>query len=47
MMTWPWRITLTVFVLSLLGGCVYWEYSLWSECRITNSFWYCARVLNK
>lgn len=26
---------------------IWWEYGLWNECRETNSFWYCMRVLGK
>lgn len=25
----------------------WWEVSSWVECRETNSFWYCLRILGK
>jgi hypothetical protein len=34
-------------VLAVVGAAVAWEFSLWSECRQTNSWFYCARVLFK
>jgi hypothetical protein len=34
-------------VLALIGGAIAWEISLWSECRQTNSWFYCLRVLNR
>jgi hypothetical protein len=38
-----------VYSLALLiaGLVVWWEISSWSECRETNSFWYCLRILGK
>ncbi len=33
--------------VGLFGLLVWFQYSLWSECRQTNSWFYCARVLNK
>lgn len=38
-------ITAAAFIA--LGLLVWWELSLWPECRATNSFFYCARVLGK
>lgn len=32
---------------SLLALMAWWQYSLWDECRSTNSFFYCLRVLSK
>lgn len=26
---------------------IYYEMAMWQECRETNSFWYCMRVLGK
>jgi len=34
-------------VLALVSVGIYWEISLWSECRATNSWLYCVRVLGK
>lgn len=36
-----------LIVVALISVSVWWEWSLWSECRADHSFWYCARVLNK
>lgn len=39
---------LTIIALCLLvGGCVAWNVSLWSECRASNSWMYCMHVLSK
>ena len=37
---------LLVLILLLIGGAVWWEVSLWNECRATHSWFYCVRVLN-
>lgn len=34
-------------VLMLVAGGIWWEWALWSECRATNSWFYCVRVLSK
>jgi hypothetical protein len=34
-----------IFVLMLVG--IWMEINIWNECRETNSFWYCMRVLSK
>jgi hypothetical protein len=34
-------------VLALIGGAIAWEVSIWNECRQTNSFFYCMRVLGR
>lgn len=42
------RVTVAAtFLIAMLALSVWWEVSLWGECRKTNSFWYCARVLGK
>lgn len=33
-------------VVAVIGLTVWYEASLWNECRRTNSFFYCARVLH-
>jgi len=40
-------VLLVLFIAVCISGGVYWEISLWKECRVTNSFWYCVRVLGK
>lgn len=35
---------LLLFAVLALAG--WYEWSLWHECRQTNSFFYCARVLS-
>jgi uncharacterized membrane protein YiaA len=34
-------------VILLTGAGVYWEISLWNECRSDHSFFYCMLVLGK
>lgn len=34
-------------VAIFLGLITWWNISLWEECRATNSFWYCVRVLSR
>lgn len=36
-----------LLVILILAASVAWEYSVWEECRQTNSFLYCLRVLSK
>ncbi len=32
----------------VVGGLsAWWWFSMWDECRLTNSFWYCMYVLSK
>lgn len=31
----------------ILGGVIYLQANIWNECRQTNSFLYCLRVLSK
>jgi uncharacterized membrane-anchored protein len=38
---------ITAIAVPLIVLSVWWEYSLWSECRADHSFFYCMRVLNK
>jgi hypothetical protein len=33
-------------VAVIIALACWWQYSLWSECRITNSFFYCLRILS-
>lgn len=33
--------------LLIIGLAIWYEIAMWSECRETNSFWYCMRVLGK
>ena len=32
-------------LLLILGVVIWWNLLLWDECRATNSFWYCIRVI--
>lgn len=36
-----------IAVFAIIGGSIWWEASLFFECRETNSFFYCMRVLAK
>lgn len=37
----------TAFVLAVFGVMIWWNVAIWSECRETNSFMYCLRVIAK
>lgn len=34
------------FIVLLLTGFGYYEYSVWQECLTTNHWWYCLRILS-
>jgi uncharacterized membrane protein YiaA len=34
-------------VAVIVTGCTWYEISVWNECRQTNSFLYCMRVLGR
>ena len=36
-----------VVTACFLAALIWWEMSLWDECRQTNSFWYCVRILSR
>jgi hypothetical protein len=38
---------IVIGIVAFLGLAVWYEVEMWSECRQTNSFWYCMRVLSK
>jgi hypothetical protein len=40
-------LILSGVLLGIVGGTFAYERALWKECRATNSFWYCSRVLSK
>lgn len=35
----------TIAIIGMVAVSLAWEFSLWNECRVDHSFWYCARVL--
>lgn len=37
----------TAAVFGILGLGIWYEISVWNECRLTNSWLYCTRVLSK
>lgn len=39
-------IGITAAVVGVLGFIVWWESSLWNECRADHGFFYCLRVLH-
>lgn len=42
------KVGLLVLGIGLLVAfCVWFEYSLWQECRVDHSWFYCMRVLSK
>lgn len=34
-------------VVAVIAGAIYLEVGVWQECRATNSWFYCMRVLGK
>ena len=40
------ELLITVLVIAILGFAVYTKFSVWMECRSTNSFFFCFTVLN-
>lgn len=40
-------VLLGLFAVAMLGGVFLYERMLWDECRATNSWFYCVRVLGK
>jgi hypothetical protein len=42
---WLW-LALIFAVLLVASVSVYLEWSVWKECRQTNSFWYCVRMMS-
>ncbi len=43
-----WILLLVIVgVLIWVSVSVYLEISVWNECRQTNSFWYCMRMMSK
>jgi hypothetical protein len=43
---WVW-LAMIVAVLLVASVSLYLEISVWNECRQTNSFWYCMRMMSK
>lgn len=44
-MSKEWIAVLLVASIFTLFG--WWEIASWKECRQTNSWWYCVRILSK
>jgi hypothetical protein len=40
-------IGIAVLVIAAIAGAIYLEIGVWQECRATNSWFYCMRVLSK
>lgn len=36
-----------IVIVLVLAGVVYAEVAAWTECRATNSWWYCLRILSR
>lgn len=34
-------------ILAVIALAFLWEVNIWNECRETNSFWYCVRVVSR
>lgn len=41
------NMVMGLVVVAFIVAAVCWEIDLWNECRTTNSFFYCMRVLGK
>lgn len=41
------ELLITVLVIAIFGAVIYTKFSVWMECRSTNSFFYCFTVLNQ
>ena len=41
------NIGIASMIVLIADIMIWWEYSLWSECRVDHSFFYCLRVLGK
>jgi predicted negative regulator of RcsB-dependent stress response len=41
------QLIIAIVVLGLIALPVSCEYKVWKECRQTNSYYYCVRVLDK
>lgn len=40
-------VMLGLFAIAIFGSAFLYERMLWNECRATNSWFYCVRVLGK
>lgn len=40
-----WGIVIAIVVL--IVGAIWWEWSIWQECRLTNSIGYCLRLISR
>jgi hypothetical protein len=40
-------IGIAVLIIAAIAGTIYLEIGVWQECRATNSWFYCMRVLSK
>lgn len=38
---------ISALVAIVIGGCIYLEVGVWNECRQTNSWFYCMRILGR
>lgn len=47
MKRWAGLILPVAVFAALIGLIAWWQLSLWEECRSTNSFWYCVRILSR
>jgi len=41
------QVIVAIFVIAIIALPVSCEYKVWKECRATNSYFYCVRVLDK
>lgn len=46
-MRWGPTISVAFAMALLVGISIWWELTLWQECRATNSWLYCVRILGK
>lgn len=40
-------VTACLLVLAIIGGIIWWNVSIWNECRAEHSWGYCMRLISK
>jgi len=38
---------IVIFMALVFGGLIYWQVSIWQECRQNNSFGYCLNFMRR
>lgn len=40
-------ILIILGVVALVAGVIYLQVSVWRECRVDHSFWYCVNLVSR